>query len=159
MDGSNKPDIPPIAPEDLMPTPATDEDKVRPPTPSLIHCVLGNFASTMLLISLIIFIPFFAVAWLTVFRDAWSMRDQVLSNVLTVIVAVGINPRPRPSTEPRCIRVIHFMGGPRLRSAHRLWGSILALCPYPYGLQTVRWSTRRVPQRVRPSLSMAQSLA
>jgi len=144
-------DIQPIAPEDFVPTPAVDKDEVRPPTPSLIHFVLGNFAFAMLLISLIIFIPFFSVAWLTVFRDAWSMRDQVLSNatgvslspypnertLLMVVVAVGINTRPRPSAQLRCICVIHIMDGPRLRSAHRLWGSILALSPCPYGLQTV----------------------
>ena len=144
-------DIPPIAPEDFIPTPAAAEDEVRPPTPSTVHFVLGKFAFAMSLISLIILIPFFAVAWLTVFRDARSMSDQVLSNatgvslspyfnehaLLTVVVVIGINTRTRPSTEPRCIRVIHFMDGPRLRSAHRLWGSILGLCSCPHDLQTV----------------------
>jgi len=114
MDGSNKLDISPVVPEDLVPTPTAEEDEVKHPTPSLVHFVLGNFTFAMSLISLIIFIPFFAVAWLTVFRDAWSMRDQVLSNatgvslspyfnehtLLTIIVAIGINTRPRSSTEP-----------------------------------------------------------
>ena len=151
MDGSNELDIPPTAPEGLMPIPAADEDEIMPPTPSLVYFVLGNFALAMLLISLIILIPSFAVAWLTVFRDARSMSDQVLSNatgvslspyfnehpLLTVVVTIGINTWPRSSAEPRCIRVIHFMDGPRLRSAHRLWDSTLELCPYPYGLQAI----------------------
>jgi hypothetical protein len=93
-----------------------DEDEIdaMSPTPSLVHFVLGNFAFAMTLISLIVFIAFFAVTWLTVLRDARSMRDQVLSNaagvslsfcfngcaLLTVVVAVGINTRPWPSTGP-----------------------------------------------------------
>ena len=107
-------DIPPIAPEDFIPTPAAAEDEVRPPTPSTVHFVLGKFAFAMSLISLIILIPFFAVAWLTVFRDARSVSDQVLSNatgvslspyfnehaLLMVVVVIGINTRPWPSTEP-----------------------------------------------------------
>jgi len=71
-----------------MPTPAAEEDEVRPPTPSLVRSVLGNFAFAMLLISLIIFIVFFAVAWLTVLRDARSMRDQVLSNATGVSISI-----------------------------------------------------------------------
>jgi len=54
-----------------------EEINVMPPSPSLIHFVLANFALAMLLISLTIFVVFFfAVAWLTVLRDARSMRDQ-----------------------------------------------------------------------------------
>ena len=49
-----------------------------PPTPSLVHFVLGNFALAMFLISLIISIVFFAVTWLTVLRDPRSMNDQAL---------------------------------------------------------------------------------
>ena len=134
MDGCSEPDIPSIAPEDLIPTPAADEDEVRSPTPSLVHFVLGNFAFAMFLISLTIFIVFFAVAWLTILRDARSIGDQVLSNATGVSIsllqrvcftnghrrAAGINARPRPPTGPRCIRVIHFVDGPYLRSTHYL---------------------------------------
>jgi len=128
-----------------------DEIDAMPPTPSLIHFVLGNFAFAMFLIFLLIFIVFFVVTWLTVLRDARLVRDQVHSNVtgvsiscfngcalLTVVVTVDINNRPRPPTGPQCIRVIQFMDGPRLRSAHHLWGSILVLCSHPRGLQTIR---------------------
>ena len=87
MDSCNEPDVPSIAPEDLIPTPAAEEDKVRSPTPPLVHFVLGNFALAMLLISLIIFVVFFVVAWLTVLRDARSMRDQVLSNATGVSIS------------------------------------------------------------------------
>ena len=148
MDSYNEPDVPSVAPEDLISTPAAhigicigvlspalstgdpispspagtlksskgsvdacvDEGGINPmyPTPSLVHFVLGNFAFATFLISLIISIVFFAVTWLTVLRDAQSMKDQVLSDatgvslspclnecpLLTVVVAVGINTRP-----------------------------------------------------------------
>jgi len=111
-----------------------DEINAMPgPTPSLVHFVLGNFILAMFLISLIIFIVFFAVTWLTVLRDARLMKDQVLSNatgvsisllqrcaLLTVIVVVGISARPHPPTKPRYIFVVHFMDSPCLRSAHHL---------------------------------------
>ena len=131
-----------------------DEDEINamPPTPFLVHFVLGNFAFAMFFISLIVFIVFFAVTWLTVLRDARSMVDQVLSNVtgvslslcfnrcasLTAVVAVGIDTRPRPSTGSRCIRIIHFVDGRRLWWPHYPWGSIPVLRPHPRGLQTVR---------------------
>jgi len=128
MDNCSRPDVPSIAPEDLVSTPAAhvhtevlspapptdhsmksgypillspaatlessrgsadacadqDEVKMMPPTPSLIHSVLGNFAFAVFLISLVILIIFFAATWVTVLRDARSMRDQVLSNVTGV---------------------------------------------------------------------------
>jgi len=120
-----------------------DEDEINamPPTPSLVHFVLGNFAIAMSLISLIIFTVFFVVTWLNVLRDARSMIDQVRFNVtgvrlslcfnrctlLTTVVAVGINTRPRPSTGSRCIRIIHFVDGRCLQCPHYPWGSILVL--------------------------------
>jgi len=120
-----------------------DGDKINaiPPTPFLVDFVLGNFAIAMSLISFVVLTVFFAMTWLTVFRDARSMIDQVLSNatgvrlslyfnrcaLLTVVAAVGIDTRPRPSTGSRCIRIIHFMGDPRLRCAHYLWGFISVL--------------------------------
>ena len=131
-----------------------DEDEINAmlPTPFLVHFVLGNFAFAMFFISLIVFIVFFAVTWLTVLRDARSMVDQVLSNVtgvslslcfngcasLTAVVAVGIDTRPRPSTGSRRIRIIHFVDGRRLWWPHYPWGSIPVLRPHPRGLQTVR---------------------
>jgi len=167
MDDCNKPDVPSIAPEDLVSTPAAhirteilspalptdhsrkpgdpiplspadacaDEDSevnMMLPTPSLIHSVLGNFAFAVFLISLAILIVFFAATWLTVLRDARSMRDQVLSNVtgvslpicfnrcvlLTAAAALGINTRPYHPTRSRCICVVHFMEGRFLRCTH-----------------------------------------
>jgi len=120
-----------------------DEDEINamPPIPFLVRFVLGNFAFAMFFISLIVFIVFFAVTWLTVLRDARSMIDQVLSNatgvslslcfnrcaLLTAIVAIGIDTRPRPSTGSRCIRIIHFVDGRRLRCPHYPRGSIPVL--------------------------------
>jgi len=119
------------------------EDKINAmhPITSLVHSVLGNFAIAMSLISFIVFTVFFAMTWLTVLRGARSMIDQALSNatgvrlslyfnryaLLTVVAAVGIDTRPRPSTRSRCIRIIHFMGDRRLRCAHYPWGSIPVL--------------------------------
>jgi len=57
-----------------------DEINASPPTPPLIHFVLGNFFFATFLISLIISIIFFAVTWFTIFHDARLMRDQALSN-------------------------------------------------------------------------------
>ena len=84
-----------------------DEADGIPATPSLVHFFLGNLAFATPLISLIVFIVFFAI-WLTVLRDAWSMKDQVLFNaigvslplyfsgcgLLTAAVALGVNTRP-----------------------------------------------------------------
>jgi len=111
-----------------------DEDQINafPPTPSLIRFVLGNFFFATSLIFLTLFIVFFAVTWFTVLWDARLMRDQVLSNVngvslyvycnkrvsLTVVVMVGINTRPEPSTGSGCTCVVHFMGSCGLRCAH-----------------------------------------
>jgi len=117
------------------------EINVTPPTPSLIHFVLGNFVISMSLISLIISTVFFAVTWLTVLRDARSMKDQVLSNttgvslspcfngyvLLTVAVMVGINTRPRHPTGSRGMRIIHFVDRRRLQCTHCLWRFIPAL--------------------------------
>jgi hypothetical protein len=88
----------------------TGEEAINaiPPTPSIVHSILGNFASVVSLISLIVFVVFFAVTWLTVLQDARLMRDRVHSNatgvslslyfnrcaLLTVVVTVGINTRP-----------------------------------------------------------------
>jgi len=93
-----------------------DEDKINAmhPITSLVNSVLANFTIAMSLISSIVFTVFLAVTWLTVLRDARSMKDQVLSNatgvslspcfngctLLTVVVAVGVNNRPWPSTGP-----------------------------------------------------------
>jgi len=93
-----------------------DEDKINAmhPITSLVHSVLANFVIAMSLISSIIFAVFFAVTWFTVLRDVRLMKDQVLSNatgvslspcfngcaLLMVVVAVGINTWPRPSTGP-----------------------------------------------------------
>jgi len=176
MDNCGKPDVPSIAPEDLVSTPAAhvptevlspalpthhsrkpgdliplspavtlepsrgsadacaDQDKVNMmlPTPSLIHSVLGNFAFAVFLISLAILIVFLAATWLTILRDARSMRDQVLSDVtgvslplyfngcvlLTAAAALGINTRPHHSNRSRCICIVHFMEGRRLRCTH-----------------------------------------
>jgi len=129
-----------------------DEVNMMPPTPSLIHSVLGNFAFAVFLISLAVLIVFFAVTWLTVLRDARSMKDQVLSNVtgaslplyfngcvlLTAAVALGINTRPHPSTRSRCICVVHFMEGRRLQCAHYPWGPTPVLCSRSRELQAVR---------------------
>jgi len=172
MDSCSKPDVPSIAPEDLVSTPAAhvraevlspalstdhprkpgdpislspavtlessrgsadacvdeDEANVMLPTPSIIRSVLGSFAFAVFLISLAILTVFFAVTWLTVLRDARSMKDQILSDVagvslalyfngcvlLTAAAALGINTRSRHSTRSRCICVVHFMGGHRL---------------------------------------------
>ena len=132
----------------------TDEDEIdaMSPTPSLIHSILGNFASAMFSISLIISIVFFAVTWLTILRSARSIKDQILPNatgvslslclnecaLLTVVVAVDINTWLRPPTRPRCTRVIHFMDGRCLRCTHHLRGSILVLFLHPRGLRTVQ---------------------
>jgi len=110
-----------------------DEDKINamPPTPSLIRFVLGNFFFATFSIFLTLFIVFTAVTWLTVLRDARSMRDQVLSNangvslyaycnkrvLLTVTIPVGINTRSEPSTGSGCTCIIRFMGGCGLRCA------------------------------------------
>jgi len=61
------------------------------PTPSLVHLVLGNFPFAVSLISLIISIVFFAVAWLTVLRDARLMRGRVLSNATGVSLSLYFN--------------------------------------------------------------------
>jgi len=111
-----------------------DEDKINAmlPTPSLTRFVLGNFFFATFSIFLTLFIVFFAVTWFTVLRDARLMRDQVLSDVngvslyvycnkrvlLTVVVMVGINTRPEPSTGSGCTCVVHFMGGCGLWCAH-----------------------------------------
>lgn len=52
-------------------------------TQSPIHFVLGNFVFAVLSITLIIFTFFFAVTWFTVFRDARSTTDRILSNSAT----------------------------------------------------------------------------
>jgi len=176
MDNCGRPDVPSIAPEDLVSTPAArvhtevlspalptdhsrkpgypiplspaatldssrgsadacadqDEVNIMLSTPSLIHSVLGNFTFAVSLISLAILIVFFAATWVTVLRDARSMRDQVLSNVtgvspplcfnecvlLTAAAALGINTRPHHSTRSRGICVVHFMEGCRLWCTH-----------------------------------------
>jgi len=129
-----------------------DEANIILPTPSLIHSVLGNFAFAVFLISLAILIVFSAATWLTVLRDARSMRDQVLSNVtgvslplcfngcvlLTAAVALGINTRPHYPTRSRCICVVHFVEGRRLQCAHYPQGSIPILCSRSRELQAVR---------------------
>ena len=84
MNGPSELEIPPITPEDPIPTPVADEDETKPPTPPLVHFFLGKFTLAIFLISLIIFIVVFAVAWLTIFRDARSMSDQVLFNATGV---------------------------------------------------------------------------
>ena len=136
MGGCSGPEIPPKASEDPNPIPAAHVDiytstgtlkpskepadacadegeiNVAPPIPSLVHFALGSFAFAMFLISLITFVVFFAVTWLTVIRDARLMKDQVLSNAtgvslsfyfcgcasLTFVVTIGIDTRPPPST-------------------------------------------------------------
>ena len=55
------------------------ETDAAPPTPSLVHFVLENFAFAMLT-SLTIFVVVFSVTWLTIIQDARLMIDQVLSN-------------------------------------------------------------------------------
>jgi len=67
-----------------------DEDEINAmsPAPSLIHFVLGNFVFAMFLISLIVFVVSFAVAWLTVLPDARSMRNQVLSSATGVSISL-----------------------------------------------------------------------
>ena len=129
-----------------------DEVNMMLPTPSLIHSVLGNFAFAVSLISLAILIVFFAVIWLTVLRDARSMRDQVLSNVtgvspplclngcalLTVAAALGINTRPHHSTGSLCICVVHLMEGRRLWCTHHPRSSVPVLCSHTRELQAVR---------------------
>jgi len=67
------------------------EVNVTPPTPSLIHSVLGNCAFAVFLISLAAIIVFSAATWVTVLRDARSMRDQVLSNVTGVSLPFCFN--------------------------------------------------------------------
>ena len=83
-------------------------------TRSPVHFVLGNFFFAMFLISLVISVIFFAVAWFTVLRDAWSMDHPVPYNgtgvsqslyhsgwtlLMTVVnVAAGVDTRPQPST-------------------------------------------------------------
>ena len=130
MGDCNEPEIPSTAPEDSNPTPTAhvdiragtlkssrgsadacageDEISAVPPNHSFAHFVLGNFALAMFLISLIIFIVFFAVTWFTVIRDARLMKNQLLSNttgvslsfyfyecaLLTVVVAIAIDTRP-----------------------------------------------------------------
>jgi len=129
-----------------------DEVNVTPPTPSLIYSVLGNFAFAVFLISLAVLVVFFAATWLTVFRDARSMRDQVLSDptgvslplyfnrcaLLTVAAALGISTRPRPSTRSRCICVVHFMEGRSLWCTHYPLGSTPVLRSRSRELQAVR---------------------
>ena len=66
-----------------------DQDINRIPRPSAIstqspvHFVLGNFFLAVLLITLIIFTFFFAVTWFTVFQDARSITNRILSNGAT----------------------------------------------------------------------------
>lgn len=107
---------------------------------SHIRFVLGNFFVAMFLISLVILIIFFAVAWF-ILRDTRSMNLQVFSNSTGVslylhhkqmllmtrrcYVAIVSNHRRQPSTGSSGIRIIHFMESHRLRRGHNLWGSVL----------------------------------
>lgn len=67
-----------------------DEDEINPtpPTPFLVHFVLGSFVLAMFLISLIVSIVFIAVVWLTVLWDARSIQDQVPSNATGVSLSL-----------------------------------------------------------------------
>jgi len=73
-----------------------DEIDVMPHPPALstrspVHFVLGNFLFATFLISLIIFIIFFAVTWFTVLQDARLMNDWVHSNVAGVSMCLHDN--------------------------------------------------------------------
>jgi len=131
-----------------------DEDKVNImlPTPHPTNSVPGNPPFALFLISLAILIVFFAATWLTVLRDARSMRDQVLSKVtgvslplcfngcvlLTAAAVLGINTRPHHPTRSRCICIVRFVEGRRLRCTHYSRGSTPILCSRSRKLQAVR---------------------
>ena len=146
----------PGEPNDLTPGPGTpksdrqsagtsaDKDEVIIPHPpilstrSLVHLALNNFFA-MSLISLKIFIIFFTVTLFTVFQDARSMNDRVLSNatgvslcsranertLLTTVDAAGIDTWPQHSTGPRCMRIIYLVENRRLRCSHYFWKPVM----------------------------------
>ena len=134
---------------------ATDAT-LRPPTlytRCSIHFVLGNFFVAIPLISLIIFVIFFAVTWFVLW-DARSLNLRVFSNStgvslclyhdertsLMAFVVIVVNTRRQPSTGSRGICIIYFMECPHLRCGHDSWGSVLGRsCPCP--LRTVRRGT------------------
>ena len=64
--------------EDVIPHPSTF------PTRSPVHVVLGNFFLAIFLISSIVLIAFFTVAWFTVLQDAQSVNEWATSNVTGV---------------------------------------------------------------------------
>jgi len=121
---------------------------------SSIRFVLGNFFIAMLLISLIIFVIFFAVTWF-ILRDVRSLNLQVFSNstgvspfqlhhgertpLMTVVVIV-IDPRRRPSAGSRGVRFIHFVECHCLWCGHDPWGSVLGR-PCSRQLRTFRRGT------------------
>ena len=123
-----------------------DKDNIMLPTPH------PNPPFTLFLISLAILIVFVAATWLTVLRDARSMKDQVLSNatgvslslcsngcvVLTAAAALGINTRPHHTTRSRCICVVRFVEGRRLWCTHSSQGSTTVLCSRSRELRAVR---------------------
>ena len=130
-------------------TPYPSPVSIRSP----IHFALNSVFVAMSLISLIIFIIFFAVT-LFILWDARSMGRRVFSNStgvsmllyhnertsLTTVIAVAIDTRRQPPTGPRGIRIVHLVERPHLRCGCNLCEFVLGFS-HPRLLRAIRQGT------------------